>query len=85
MKEKRILGINITNRTKKAHKVQEILTEYGCYIKTRIGLHEVTEEFCSTEGIIILELFGDIEKQKEMEKKFREIEGIEVEKMVFNN
>jgi len=80
----RVLGVNITNRVKQAKELQELFSEYGCYIKTRIGLHTVTDEFCSTSGLVILELFGEENKQKELEQKIRSFEGVEVEKMVFN-
>lgn len=79
----RILGMYVSNRMKEATRLQEVMTEYGCYIKTRLGLHEVTEDFCSSTGLIILELFGDLEKQEGLEKSLKEIEGIEVQKMVF--
>ncbi len=83
--KKKILGINITNRVKDASKLQALLTEYGCYIKTRIGLHDISDNFCSSSGLIILELFGEHEKLMELENKLKAIEGTEVEKMVFGN
>jgi len=82
--EIRILGIHIKNRTSDATKIQGILTTYGCSIKTRLGLHEVTEEHCSTNGIIILELFGDVNECIKLENELLALDGIEVKKMVFN-
>ena len=35
-----VLGIHITNRLQKAAEVQKLFTEFGCNIKTRLGLHE---------------------------------------------
>jgi hypothetical protein len=63
--------------------VQKILTEYGCNIKTRLGLHEVTESHCSTVGLLILETYGDEADILQMESKLRNIKGLTVEKMVF--
>jgi len=63
--------------------VQTILTEYGCNIKTRLGLHEVTESHCSTVGLLILETYGDEADILQMESKLRNIKGLTVEKMVF--
>lgn len=80
-----ILGIRIYDRIKEADKVQQVLTQYGCYIKTRLGLHEVSENFCSQSGLILLELFGDVNKQKELENILRNISGLEVKKMLFEN
>jgi len=84
MEEIRILGLYVTNRIKASAKVQELLTKYGCYIKTRLGLHEVATEFCSESGLIILELFGAVDKQNELENELHAIEGLQVQKMVFN-
>ena len=42
-----IIGIKISNRLESAISVQEILTKYGCAIKTRIGLHEEINGQCS--------------------------------------
>ena len=39
-----ILGIHVTDRLKNAVDVQKVFTEYGCNIKTRIGLHDAERE-----------------------------------------
>lgn len=85
MTETRIIGIRVTNRMKEAPKLQQLMSEYGCYIKTRIGLHEVQEDFCSENGIILLELFGDMKMKDEFEAKLNALEGIEMQRMVFTN
>ena len=41
-----IIGIKVENRREEASKLQDILTEYGCVIKTRIGLHDMGEYKC---------------------------------------
>ena len=55
-----IIGILLDNRTEEALKFQEILTEYGCNIKTRIGLHNIGEYKCINNGIILLEVVSNI-------------------------
>jgi len=80
-----IFGVHIQNRGENALRVQQVLTEYGCFIKTRLGLHEVDENFCSTGGILILEMFGDLEKCVEMRDKLKVIDGIDVKEMNFNH
>ena len=80
-----IFGVHIQNRGENALRVQQVLTEYGCYIKTRLGLHEVDENFCSTGGVLILEMFGDLAKCEAMRDKLSVIEGIEVKEMVFEH
>lgn len=55
-----IMGISLENRTEEAVKFQEILTEHGCNIRTRIGLHPIGEYHCINSGIILLEVINDI-------------------------
>ncbi|MFA6176169.1 MAG: hypothetical protein WC765_06295 [Phycisphaerae bacterium] len=80
-----ILGVHITDRIKHVSGVQQALTEYGCYIKTRLGLHEAGKDFCSPNGLMLLELVGDVKKCNELEKKLTAIEGVNVQKMVFEH
>ena len=42
MAQRCVIGVLVTNRVENAAQIQKVLTECGCYIKTRIGLHEVT-------------------------------------------
>jgi len=83
MKKIVILGLHITDRVKEAIRVQDVLTKFGCSIKTRLGLHEVQENFCSSNGLIILELTGNAEEMAKLEKELLKIEGLEVQKMTF--
>lgn len=58
-----IIGIHLKDRSQEAVHLQEILTRYGCSIKTRIGLHDASEGQCAPGGIILLEV---ISKQEEL-------------------
>lgn len=78
-----ILGIHITNRVRNAGEVQKVFTEYGCNIKTRLGLHEVSDNYCAGEGVVLLELIGGPEIRQGMADKLARIEGIDVKEMVF--
>ncbi|MGA2083654.1 MAG: hypothetical protein ABSH53_24050 [Holophaga sp.] len=80
-----ILGIHITDRLRYAGEVQKVFTDYGCNIKTRLGLHEVSENYCAPEGVVLLELVGAPEVHREMAAKLSAIEGIEVKEMVFTH
>ncbi len=80
-----ILGIHITNRLKNAASVQKVFTEYGCNIKTRIGLHDVDENVCSPSGVVLIEFFGSDDEATAMMAKLNEAEGVQVQKMVFNH
>lgn len=57
MKCQTIMAISIDNRHADAPKFQELITRYGCLIKTRIGLHQI--DSCAEDGLIILQICGD--------------------------
>ncbi|PKN73080.1 MAG: hypothetical protein CVU50_04820 [Candidatus Cloacimonetes bacterium HGW-Cloacimonetes-3] len=59
----KVILVKIDHRSSEAGKVQSILTEYGCNIKVRLGLHEVSKEFCANDGLVVLEVEG---KQEEL-------------------
>ena len=80
-----ILGVHIHDRVKKAGAAQKLFTEYGCHIKTRIGLHEVSEDVCARNGIILLEMIGGAKKAEKLVRKLGKIKGIDVQKMVFGH
>ena len=83
MKKHIVLGVKINNRLKHVPEVQKLLSEYGCNIKTRLGLHEVDATSCSTGGLLLLELFGEDRICLELAAKLEKLEEIEVQKMIF--
>ena len=80
-----IVGIHVTDRVKRIKTVQDILTCFGCYIKTRLGLHETSPDFCSPNGLLILELLDDDVKHADLVNQLKVVEGIEVKEMVFEH
>jgi len=80
-----ILGIHVTDRVKNAVEVQRLFTEYGCYIKTRLGLHDVGPGSCSPAGLVLLELYGDEARCLELGDKLNAVHGVEVQRMVFGH
>jgi hypothetical protein len=83
MKEVRILGVMINDPSKGAEKIQNILTKYGCSIRTRLGMHDMDEEYSTETGLMLLELIGDMQECLRLENELLEIEGVDVQKMVF--
>jgi hypothetical protein len=83
MSKRIILGVQVTNRVENVPEVQSVLSEYGCNIKTRLGLHEVGPSSCSTVGLLIVETFGEESQILRFEQKLGEIKGVVVKKMVF--
>ena len=81
-----ILGVHVTDRLEHALPVQQVLTEFGGIIKTRLGLHELSQDGGSSKnGLLLLELATTEAKAKTMVKKLAAIKGIEVQKMVFGH
>ncbi len=80
-----IVGVHITNRIKHAGAVQKVFTEYGVHIKTRLGLHDVTDSTSSHNGIILLELVGDEKKCSSILNKLTAIKGVDAKKIVFSH
>ncbi len=51
------MAIKLENRIDNAALVQNVLTRYGCFIKTRLGIPYHNEDgSCSNSGLIILEI-----------------------------
>ena len=48
----------------------------GCKIKTRLGLHEVSDGSCSNDGIIVLQPYGTREDVETLVKELNELEGV---------
>ncbi|MCW8849060.1 MAG: hypothetical protein OQJ81_03700 [Melioribacteraceae bacterium] len=74
--KKSILLILVGKRKDDAIKIQQILTAWGCIIKTRLGIHDGVLENCSDEGLIILELYGTDEQKEELTRKVAVIPGV---------
>jgi hypothetical protein len=73
---KHILVILVGARKEQAVAVQQILTEYGCIIKTRLGIHDGVEDKCSNEGLMILELAGKEEEIQGLTGKVSVLQGV---------
>lgn len=84
MSKRYVMGICVTNRVENAAELQKVLTDCGCYIKTRLGLHEVSENLCAPGGLIILEIHGGDTAIADMDAKLRMIKGLQVQKMEFD-
>ncbi len=72
----KIVLIKIDHRTTEATRVQGILTDFGCNIKVRLGLHEISKEFCANDGLVVLEVEGEKALINEMLEKLNAIEHI---------
>jgi hypothetical protein len=83
MKEVRVLGVMINDPSKGADRIQNILTKYGCTIRTRLGIHDIDEDYASDTGLMLLELVGDMQECLRLENELLALEGVDVQKMIF--
>ena len=80
--ERRVMLILVSSRQDSAETVQKILSGWGCFIKTRLGLHDDVLDNCTESGLIFLELKGESEKLDEMERKLNLIKGVDAKQVV---
>ncbi|MCL2349114.1 MAG: hypothetical protein FWC50_12745 [Planctomycetaceae bacterium] len=79
-----IIGVHVTSFVKNSGEIQKVFTEYGCNIRTRLGLHNVTENICSPQALILVEFIGGEPLADEMIGKLLKTNpGLEIKKMVF--
>lgn len=71
-----VVGIRMDNRTGNALKFQETLTKNGCRIKARLGLHQVSEDACSNDGLVVLQPCGEKEEVERLVADLNALEGI---------
>lgn len=70
----KIVLIKVDHRSQEAGLVQKVLTEYGCNIKVRLGLHEASNEYCAQDGMIVLHVDG---KEQELSKMLENLNTID--------
>jgi hypothetical protein len=80
-----VVGVHITERVKHASEVQKVFTEFGCQIRTRLGLHEADKKVCSPNGLILLDMVDDDAQVASLKAKLTDIDGVEVQSMVFDH
>ena len=77
---KTILGVHVAQRTKHTAMVQKILSDFGCSIRTRVGLHEAGDGACSPNGLILLDV---VDRAGELAAALAQVPGVVVKKMIF--
>lgn len=78
-----VLGIRVENSPEEVRAIQEILTKYGCSIRTRLGLHDPEDTESGDSRLILLQLTGNPEEFPKLEEELMRIGGIQIRKMVF--
>ena len=85
MSKRTILGVNINARTQAVPTVQSLLTEHGCSLRTRLGLHHAADGRCAPGGLLILDPHGAEHDVAHLAAALSAIDGVEVKKMVFES
>ncbi len=73
---KTLVAILVGKRRESAVSVQNILTESGCYIKTRLGIHDGVLTECSDTGLIVLEVVGEKQIHEKLVNKLNTLAGV---------
>jgi len=76
-----IAGVHIVDREAHAPKVQELFTEYGALINTRLGLHDSINP---SNGLILLEMV-DTPETTRMIGDLKAIDGVDCQTMMFEH
>lgn len=71
-----IIAMTLKGRSDNALKVQQALTERGCFIRARLGLHDGVQDACSNEGLIILQVCGSPEEIQRTLSGLNAIDGV---------
>lgn len=72
-----IIVLKIENRKETSKEVQSVLTDFGCEIRTRLGINDYKEEECSYTGLILIDVPNSL-KATEMIKKIKEIKNVTI-------
>ena len=76
--QKTVLVMLMRNRRESALRVQKLLTDFGCMVKTRLGIHDGVSDKCSDTGLIILELAGKPKDKATLAAKLNKVPGVKV-------
>jgi metal-responsive CopG/Arc/MetJ family transcriptional regulator len=82
MSKYNIMTVLVEHRHDTAKKMQELLTEYGCNIKLRLGLHEV-DKVCAEDGLLVLQLVGDTSDINTLLEKLNALDGVQAKLNTF--
>ena len=72
-----IVAIKIENREETSKHVQAVLTDFGCDIRTRLGINDYKPEDCTTSGLIIVDIPNE-QRAKVIVEKLSEIKNVKV-------
>ena len=72
------------NRVETAVKVQDVLTQYGCHIRIRLGVHDSNPGECTNTGMILLQVCGGDDVARNLEQELLAIPNVKVKYMMLD-
>lgn len=73
-----IMCVRIGARREISPKVQQVLAEYGCHIRVRLGLHDVGDE-CTDDGLLVLQLTGKPAELRQLELELNDLASVQAQ------
>lgn len=78
----KLVIIKNENREESATRMQQLLTDFGCYIKVRLGLHDVPADVCSPSGLIVLEVVAENAQIEELVSQLNSLTDVAAQMVV---
>eukprot|EP00768_Dysnectes_brevis_P002655 gnl/Dysnectes_brevis/1962_a2253_1638.p1 GENE.gnl/Dysnectes_brevis/1962_a2253_1638~~gnl/Dysnectes_brevis/1962_a2253_1638.p1 ORF type:complete len:102 (-),score=13.35 gnl/Dysnectes_brevis/1962_a2253_1638:69-374(-) len=79
-----VVAVQLQSRATTSVDVQKILTNYGCSIGTRVGLHQVSPDYCAPHGMLLLNMTGQETEVQKMIRELGGINGVQVKSLEFS-
>lgn len=79
-----IIGVRMDNRVDNVTHFQNVLTRNGCRIRARLGLHEVSDDACANDGMIILQPHGEKKEIDQLVNDLNNLDGVSAKLMDLN-
>jgi len=77
-----LVAVKIGSREATATAVQKILTDFGCNIKVRLGLHDIPENACSPSGLVILQTSAEDGELSEFISRLNALEDVVAKSLI---
>lgn len=82
MDEFTLIAVKIQDRENEAPQVQKILTDFGCAIKIRLGLHDIPADTCTSSGLVILQVVAPEDDVREFLGKLNSLSHVTAKSLV---
>ena len=78
----KLVIIKNENREESATRMQQMLTDFGCYIKVRLGLHDVPADICSPSGLLVLEVVAEEQQIQEFVDQLNALADVKAQMVI---